>query len=590
MPSASAQHSAKRPARRPDEATVPATVPAARTVAQWWPFVLVGAATALFVVLKLYAINVVIGDEHLYFNMAVLVNKGLIPHRDFFYTHPPLHLYLAVWAFKLFGYSLALGKALTSGALLVGGLLIFAVGRRALGAAEGAVACAIFLLSFDPLRISSHFTGGNETFAFAMIGLWLAHLDRPLLAGIAFGLGALVAIYIVPGAAAVALMLAWRSRRAAIRFLVAAAAVALCGNLLLYAYAGWDFIYQVYLTQFQKGKEGSLVEYTLYNRLGYIMYENRMLTAGAVAGVVLLALDVRSRLAQAPRRRLWQDRRGEALLLFVAWFTLYWLFYFSIKLQHAYYFLFIMPVFAWFSAFAYVEMGRGLVRIVRPAVAAPSTEPRATRRRPTTPQHAGRFAPLIPAAVGLVLTLANIGVLDALYVPFALRRYGTGVTRYTWRPLRHLPGVDAWVRGAFWQPQDTVLQPPRFGIGKYLQHESDQIVVADQIYAAVKQHSTPDETIFGEVGLVALVSSETGRRVAANLVDTSSYRISYGLSRVEDWIAAIDADRVRLLVVRQNTAPLRYPQFRDYAQRNFRTVARIRDPQQGVFEIMRRVD
>jgi hypothetical protein len=36
---------------------------------------------------------------------------------------------------------------------------------------QAAVACAIFLLSFDPLRISSRFVGGNETFAFVMVGL-----------------------------------------------------------------------------------------------------------------------------------------------------------------------------------------------------------------------------------------------------------------------------------------------------------------------------------------------------------------------------------------------------------------------------------
>ena len=552
---------------------------------------IVAAATLLFVVLKLYAVNVVVvGDEHLYFNMAVLVNKGLVPHRDFFYTHPPLHLYLAVLAFKLFGYSLALGKALTGAAALIGGLMLFAVGRRMLGAAEAAVACAIFLLSFDPLRISSHFTGGNETFAFAMVGLWLAYLDRPLLAGIVFGLGALVAVYIAPGAAAVALMLWWRSRGAALRFVAAAVAVALCGNLILYAMAGWDFVYQVYLTQLQKGKEGDLLGYTLYHRLGFIMYENRLLTAGAVAGLVLLALDVRARLADAPtRRRLWQDTRGEALLVLVAWFGLYWLFYLSITLQHAYYFLFIMPVFAWLSAYAYVGIVRGLLCVIRPGAMAGAADQRAARRSP--PKAPVRFggAALLPVALGLVLTLANIGVIETLYVPFALRRYGTGVSRYPWRPLRGFAFIDPWVRAVFWEPQYDPRHPPS-GIAHYLQHESEQITVAEQIYAAVRQHSAPDEAIFGEVGFIPLVSSETGRRVAANLVDTSSYRISYGLSRVEDWIAAIEADHVRLLVVRAPSLPMRYPQFRNYALQNFRTVARVPDPQAGDFDIMRRIE
>ena len=550
------------------------------------PLAVVVAAAVLFAVLKLYAVNVVVGDEHLYFNMAVLVNKGLVPYRDFFYTHPPLHLYLAVLAFKPFGYSLALGKALTSGAMLIGGLLVFAIGRRMIGAAEAAVACAVFLLSFDPLRISSHFTGGNETFAFAMIGLWLAYLDRPLLAGIAFGLGALVAVYIAPGALAVALLLWWRSRGAAVRFIVTAAAVALCGNLIMYLLAGQDFVSQVYLSQFQKGKEGDLIGYTLYHRLGYIMYENRILTAGAVAGLVLLAADIRSHAAGGPLRQRLQGPRGEALLLCVAWFALYWLFYLSITLQHAYYFLFIMPVFAWLSAYGYVGIGRRIWRAIRPGVPTAAGRRVTGRRSPPGPGNS-RLASLVPAAVAAALTLANIGVIETLYVPFALNRYGTGVLHYPWQPLHHLAFVDPLVRGLFWQPQYDPHHPPS-GIARYLQHESERITVADQIYAAVYQYSTPDDAIFGEVGFIPLVSSETGRRVAANLVDTSSYRISYGLSRIEDWIAAIEADHVRLLVVRDQSLPMRYPQFRDYARRNFQTVARIRDPQAGIFEIMRR--
>ena len=367
--------------------------------------------------------------------------------------------------------------------------------------------------------------------------------------------------------------------------------VALCGNLLVYAVAGWDFIYQVYVTQFQKGKEGNLIEYTLYHRLGFIMYENRMLTAGALAGLVLLAMDVRSRRASGPvRRRLWQEPHGEALLLFVAWFGLYWIFYLSIATQHAYYFTFIMPVFAWLSAYAYVSIGRAIVKAVRPAPAMPPLTPqRGAGRRSATAPSPGRLTALLPAAAALVLTAASVGVVEALYVPYNLKRNGTAVSRYAWKPLRHLRFLDPSVQAAFWQPLYDPRHPPS-GITRYLQHESQQITVAEQIYAAVQRYSAPDDTIFGEADIVPLISTETGRRMAANLIDTSGYRISYGLSRIEDWIAAIDADHVRVLVVRQGVIPMNYPPFREYARRNFQTVERIRDPEDGIFEIMRRVE
>ena len=128
--------------------------------------------------------------------------------------------------------------------------------------------------------------------------------------------------------------------------------------------------------------------------------------------------------------------------------------------------------------------------------------------------------------------------------------------QYRWRPLPGWPQLDAAVRAAFWVPTYSTLDPPS-GIARYLQHESEQITATEAIYAAVRQHTAPTDTIFGEVGFVPLVASETGRRIAANLIDTSSYRISYGLSRIEDWIADIERDHVRLLVVRQNSAPMR---------------------------------
>ena len=200
-----------------------------------------------------------------------------------------------------------------------------------------------------------------------------------------------------------------------------------------------------------------------------------------------------------------------------------------------------------------------------------------------------RLTPLLQAAVAVVLTIATAGVVETLYVPYALKRNGTAVSGYAWKPLRHLRWLDSNVQAAFWQPQYDPHHPPS-GITRYLQHESQQITVAEPIYAAVQQYSAPDDTIFGQPDIVPLISSETGRRMAANLIDTSGYRISYGLSRIEDWIAAIDADHVRVLVVRQGQIPMTYPQFREYAQRNFQTVARIRDPEDGIFEILRRAE
>jgi hypothetical protein len=568
---------------------------------------LVAFVSALFLLLKLYSVNVFVGDEHLYFNMAVLVNEGLIPHRDFFYTHPPLHLYVAALAVWLFGYSLFLVKALPNLSMLVGGLLVFAVAKRALANGVAALACGLFLLSFDPLRISSHFTGGNLAFALSMAGLWFGLLNWAAVGGVFFGLGALVAAYVAPGAAAVALMLLWRSRKLALTFVAAAAAVALAGNLILYVMAGRDFVYQVYLTQFEKGPEGSLIGYALYHRLGYILYENLAMTSGFVAGVVLLAGRVCQSLSGSARNKGLRLRafqawvaspQGEFLLLSATWFVLYWIFYNSIRLHHAYYFIFIMPMFAWFSAYSYVEIGRSALRLVRSAAMRSAEsgmrnggraewrkETRTAKGAATKSRWPLRLAS--PLLVGLGLVAPVIVSLQVFYVPYALKRYGTQPRLYNWQPIPYLKQLDPLIQRVFWNPIDDPRDPP-WGITAYLQHESIHVTVAEQIYDAVRRHSRPHERIFGEGGLTPLVASETGRRVAANLVDTSTYRLSYGLSKIEDWIAEIEADNVKLMVVRDGVHLMRTPAFRRYVEGTFRTVETLRDPRFGVFKVMRR--
>lgn len=517
----------------------------------------------------------------------------------FFFTHPPLHLYPAALVFQLFGYSLAVGKLLPTLSMLIGGLLVCVLGWRTLGVAEGALACALFLLSFDPLRISTHFTGGNLSFALAMTGLWLAYRDHPMLAGGVFGLAALVAVYVLPGAAAAGLLLWARSRSRLLSFVGAAAAVTLGGNVLFYVLAGWDYVYQVFLSQFEKGPEGSLIGYKLYHRLGFILYENRLLTAGFLPGLLVLVWDVRARL-RAKRTRWtvgdvlsgrfhpWEDERAEALLMYGAWFALFWIFYASLQKHHAYYFIFVMPVFAWFSAYAYLEIGHGLIRFLLPAKPPPRQAERRKAPRPPVGRWSGHGERPLALILGAVfLTLMSVAVVEAAYKPYWLRRNGTRVERYTWQPNPYLRQLDPLVRAAFWLPYYDPRFPPLSGITHYMQHESMHVTTTDRLYATVRQHTEPDDGMFGDYGLVPLLASETGRRVAANLVDNSWYQITFGLVQIEDWIAALERDNVGLLVVRQHKRPMRYPAFTRYARENFRTVARVRDPLMGEFQFMR---
>ncbi len=86
-----------------------------------------------FGLLKLYSLNFVQGDEHLYNYMSLLILEGKWPYRDFVFVHPPLQLYLVALVFHLTGYSLVVAKCIPSIAAMISGVHVFLIGRRLLG-------------------------------------------------------------------------------------------------------------------------------------------------------------------------------------------------------------------------------------------------------------------------------------------------------------------------------------------------------------------------------------------------------------------------------------------------------------------------
>jgi dolichyl-phosphate-mannose--protein O-mannosyl transferase len=184
-----------------------------------------GCVLLFFALLKAYSLNFVKGDEHMYFYMSLLVSKGKWPYRDFFFSHPPLQLYLMGALYKLFGYSLALSKAVPSLAAMVSGVHVYLLGRRLVGRIEALIAVALFLFTFDVLRGSSHFTGANCALAFGLAATYQAVARRPIFAGVLFAVGTFIGIYIAPLALMLGVLLIFRSWKESLRLLCSYVAI-----------------------------------------------------------------------------------------------------------------------------------------------------------------------------------------------------------------------------------------------------------------------------------------------------------------------------------------------------------------------------
>lgn len=191
-----------------------------------------GAGLFAFFLLKLCSLNFVSGDEHMYFTMSLLVARGEWPYRDFFFSHPPLQLYLVAPLYLLFGHSLGLSKLVPSLAGVLSGVHVYLIGKRLAGRLEGVLGALLFLFTYDVLRGSSHFTGANCALALGMVATYQAIAGRQVVAGILFALGTFTGVYIAPLALMLVVLLALRSWREALRLVLtfAIACLAIAGQ------------------------------------------------------------------------------------------------------------------------------------------------------------------------------------------------------------------------------------------------------------------------------------------------------------------------------------------------------------------------
>jgi len=200
-----------------------------------------------YLLLKGIHLQHTIGDQGIYLYAAKLWSKGVIPYRDFFISHPPLHLLLPTLVILLTGLKFPLLNALPSLLGLFSGLLVERITRRAMGDIAGLFACALFLFSYAHLSGSAQLTGVNLTLLFLLFGMDLHYAGKPRAAGVALGASVLCGIYVLPGIAGL-LFLDWRKGQKVFRELLGSfLGATFLLHLPFLIIAGMPFLEQVYL-------------------------------------------------------------------------------------------------------------------------------------------------------------------------------------------------------------------------------------------------------------------------------------------------------------------------------------------------------
>ena len=564
------------------------------------------AVLSCFALLKLYSLNFVNGDEHMYFYMSLLVARGQWPYRDFFFSHPPLQLYVMGVLYKLFGYSLALSKSVPSLAAMVSGLHVYLIGRRLLGRLEGVLGAFLFLFTFDVLRGSSHFTGANVALAFGMAAAYQAIARRPILAGLLFALGTFTGVYIAPLALMLVVLIAFRSWRESLRLLgVYAVACLLVGAVFAVA-SGWQpFWYQIFSYNLHK----IAFRYSWYAKFRNVAYLNSLVMIGFLPGIVwavsLWILRGRARGAPTlPGRlgrlgawlNLWGGDRTAAQMVFATFLCGYFYFFSTRVDYYSYYFMLIMP----WMGLATATVAADVVCFVAQRRRAPrSVEPNLSRKERRRREHASRKQKAATGAERPAWSIWPLAVCALTLACVLAYRQGIGKDRqtemgeeslhYQWRDSAYLPAtLNGLAHAILWEDSSDPVNLPN-AITHYLQHESRSAGAALGFVAAVRSQCRPGERIFGEYSLGPFAGALGPCVLAANLADTNPHRFKVHESTPDQWVAALEKAHLDIAIVTRGDTMMRERALREYFASTFpRVVATWDDPYVGHVELHRR--
>jgi len=197
----------------------------ARISADWWEGLAVGWAVLVFLLLKVPGIHPSGTDDNIYFYMAARFARGAIPYRDFFFSHPPVHLLVPALVFLPGGFDLALAKSIPVAAQVVAAILLWRA-VRSFSRPVAVAALVLHLFAYQVLMGSTDMNGENLMTAFLAGSLWAVTRRKPLVAGVLSSLALGCGLYALAGVVALGIGVAWVSgRRGSWRFLLGLAAV-----------------------------------------------------------------------------------------------------------------------------------------------------------------------------------------------------------------------------------------------------------------------------------------------------------------------------------------------------------------------------
>ena len=213
------------------------------------------------------------GDENVYYYMGKLVSEGKIPYRDFFFAHPPLHIYLIALVYKLFGFNIVALKLMALISTLITSFFIFRIAKK-FGNFEAVAASLLFLSSYS-VMFNSVFSFGIELAAmFLVIGAYfLLNKNNYWTAGLFFGLAGITRLLSLIPIAIISILVLFSNKKSFFKLSSGFLMIFLLANGIFFFLSGsyLSYAYDYHLKKTFGGKE-SFKEYLDILKLNWLLF------------------------------------------------------------------------------------------------------------------------------------------------------------------------------------------------------------------------------------------------------------------------------------------------------------------------------
>ncbi len=143
------------------------------------------------------------GDENVYFYMAKAVSEGQMPYRDFFYAHPPLHIFLLSVLIKIFGVNFFMLKSAALAFILIASFFLYKLSLELFqnkindknANLISIISIILFLSSFTTLFTATFSVGVGLSAMLMMISFYFVFIKKYFVSGIFAGLAGLARFY-----------------------------------------------------------------------------------------------------------------------------------------------------------------------------------------------------------------------------------------------------------------------------------------------------------------------------------------------------------------------------------------------------------